>query len=41
MLDFAYGVTSTSRLSCQLRVPESDADLEVIVPMASRNLLRS
>ena len=41
MLDFAYGVTSTSRLSCQLWLPDTVESLDVSVPANSRNLLRS
>ena len=39
MLDLAYGVTSTSRLGCQLIVIEEFDGLVVSLPAATRNLL--
>lgn len=38
MLDFAAGVTATSRLSCQVTLEESWGSLEVLVPSEVRNM---
>ena len=38
MLDFAGGVTSTSRLSCQIWLEEAWESLEVLLPADVRNL---
>jgi ferredoxin len=40
MLDFAYGVCATSRLSCQIRLTEALNGLTVRLPPGSRNMLR-
>ncbi len=39
MLDFASGVTRTSRLSCQILLTEAEDGLEVRVPGAVRNMM--
>ena len=38
LLDLAFGLTSTSRLGCQVQVDESFEGIEVVLPKASRNL---
>lgn len=38
MLDFAYGVARTSRLACQIFLPESLELLEVRMPGGSHNM---
>lgn len=38
MLDFAYGVTRTSRLACQIMLGESLDSLEVRMPGGSANM---
>lgn len=40
MLDFAYGVTRTSRLACQIWTAEDLAELEVRMPDAAVNMQR-
>jgi ferredoxin len=40
MLDFAAGVTRTSRLACQIRLREADDGLVVRMPGDVKNLLR-
>lgn len=39
MLDFAYGVSATSRLSCQVSLVDSDAPIDVRLPAGSTNLM--
>lgn len=39
MLDFAAGVTRTSRLACQIWLRESEDGLVVHMPVLARNLL--
>jgi ferredoxin len=38
MLDFAYGVSRTSRLACQIRLDETLDRLEVRMPGGSTNM---
>ena len=38
MLDFAYGVTRTSRLACQVWLDDALAMLEVRMPAGSQNM---
>jgi ferredoxin-2, mitochondrial len=40
MLDFAAGVTRTSRLACQIRLRSEDDGLTVRIPGDVKNLLR-
>jgi ferredoxin-2, mitochondrial len=40
MLDFAYGVTPTSRLCCQMVLSAEHDGLEVKLPQSTRNMLR-
>ncbi len=40
MLDLAFGLTSTSRLGCQIIITEELDGLTVSLPGATRNLLR-
>jgi 2Fe-2S ferredoxin len=39
MLDFAYGLTTTSRLACQIEITEALDGLVVHVPKAAHNML--
>lgn len=39
MLDFAYGVTGTSRLACQVWLEDGWGELEVRLPSESRNMM--
>jgi len=39
MLDFAFGVTRTSRLGCQIVLTEASDGLVVTLPKETRNLL--
>jgi ferredoxin len=39
MLDFAFGVAKTSRLSCQIRLDATLDGLEVRIPPEARNML--
>lgn len=39
MLDFAYGVSATSRLACQIRLSESVDGLLLHLPKAARNMM--
>ena len=41
MLDFAYDVQETSRLSCQIDLTAALDGLEVIIPAVSRDMQRS
>ena len=40
MLDFAGGVTGTSRLACQIWLGDALASLTVRMPMVSHNMMR-
>ncbi len=39
MLDLAFGLTHTSRLSCQIRMSEELDGLVVKLPAATRNMM--
>ena len=39
MLDLAYGLTSTSRLGCQILMTEDLDGLVVILPLETRNMM--
>jgi len=38
MLDLAFGLTTTSRLGCQIKITEKLDGLKITIPSASRNI---